>query len=65
MKISVLTRRKCTGRFLEENDGAFLRFRPKNCDRTSRNLNGGTVGLQIVLNNFLYNLRNRCVVHLY
>lgn len=65
MKISVLTRRKCIGRFLEENDGAFLTFGSKNCDRISRNLNGGKVGLQIVLNNFLYNLRNRCVVHLY
>ena len=63
--IGCLTRRKCIGRFLEENDGEFLTFGPKNCDRTSRNLNGGKVGLQIVLNNFLYNLRNRCVVHLY
>lgn len=60
--IGCLTRRKCIGRFLEENDGAFLTFGPKNCDRTSRNLNGGKVGLQIVLNNFLYNLKEplRC-----
>lgn len=60
--IGCLTRRKCIGRFLEENDGEFLTFGPKNCDRTSRNLNGGKVGLQIVLNNFLYNLKEplRC-----